>query len=143
MHDSLVNACNSWFLLAEKTFRAACEDGDYEVAKSLLEKGVRVDLQDNHGWSALMCASQEGHVQVARLLLEHGAKVDLLDGKGWSALMSACRMGHCEVAKLLLEGGADVDLQSVKWESAFSLALLHNNPKMINLIEKKVNSIPI
>jgi ankyrin repeat protein len=122
--------------LYENTLFDACKQGLYEETKALLEERPRVNLQDSDGWSALMCACQEGHLEVAELLLENGAAVDLQNSKGWSALMLACRAGHYGVVKLLLEHGADINLQSLNWESAYSVAVLHEDQNSAILIEK-------
>ena len=98
-----------------------------------------MDSYDRDGLTALMCASKEGHYEVVELLLGKGAQVDLQDSRGWSALMYSCASGHSRVAKVLLEYGANADLQSCSWESAYSLALLHEDPKMSTLLEEEAS----
>ena len=120
----------------EWAFFSACKQGQYEVARALLEKRPCVNLQDGEGWSALMCVCQEGHLEVAKFLLENGAMIDLQNSKGWSALMLACQEGRSDVAKLLLDYGADFNLQSLKWESAYNVAMLNDDQEIGALMEE-------
>ena len=66
----------------------ASENGQVEVAKSLIERGAQINLQTNDGTSALHIASRNNHVGVAKLLLEKGAKVDLLNNDQCSLLQT-------------------------------------------------------
>ena len=95
---------------------------------------LKVDLQDNNGWSALMSASQNGRTEVAKLLLDHHAQVDLQDNNGWSALMSASQNGHAEVAKLLLDHHAQFDLQDNNGWSALMSASQNGHAKVAKLL---------
>jgi ankyrin repeat protein len=56
----------------------ACERGQVEVVRLLLERGVDVegDLV-GYGWSPLQLAAHWGHREAAQLLLEHGARLDI------------------------------------------------------------------
>ena len=47
------------------------------MVQELIEWKANVDLQDNHGWSALMVASQNGHFEIVQCLLSAGAIPDL------------------------------------------------------------------
>ena len=54
----------------------ACENGQVDAARLLLEKGAEVDRADKDGATPLFIACWNGHVDVARLLLDNGAEVD-------------------------------------------------------------------
>ncbi len=115
----------------------ACIEGDFAVVKLLLEKGAKVNLQREDGWSSLMVACENGHVDVANLLLENGAKVDLQAPDGWSSLMLACKSGHVDVAKLLLEKGAKVDLQGIHGRSSLMWACEDDHVDVAKLLLEK------
>jgi ankyrin repeat protein len=51
----------------------------------LLDKGARIDDQDNRGRTALMIAAELGHRSAVELLLAHGADASLLDKQGKTA----------------------------------------------------------
>lgn len=96
----------------------ACDDGDYETARSILEPGaskesgrqsrlrseagsecaaadmlslVPVDCTDEEGNTALQFAAASGHENLVRFLLRKGASVDSRNNYGWTPLMQAAR----------------------------------------------------
>lgn len=98
----------------------ACDEGDYEAARGILEPGaskesgrqsrlrseagsecpaadmlslVPVDCTDEEGNTGLQFASASGHENLVRFLLRKGASVDSRNNYGWSPLMNAARWG--------------------------------------------------
>lgn len=96
----------------------ACDEGDYETARGMLEPGapresgrqsrlrseagsecnaadmlslVPVDCTDEEGNTALQFASAGGHENLVRFLLRKGASVDSRNNYGWTPLMQAAR----------------------------------------------------
>lgn len=49
----------------------AVSHGKMETTKLLLEAGAGVNIQDEDGSTALMCAAEHGHKEIVRLLLSH------------------------------------------------------------------------
>lgn len=99
----------------------ACDEGDYETARGILEPGapkesgrqsrlrseagsecnsadmlslVPVDCTDEEGNTALQFASASGHENLVRFLLRKGASVDSRNHYGWTPLMHAARCGR-------------------------------------------------
>ncbi|CAE7244326.1 rps-14, partial [Symbiodinium pilosum] len=97
----------------------AALSGNLQLMQWLTSHRVELDLQTEHGTSALMLASKRGLADGVALLLAAGANPNLSDKAGCSALMQA--VARPEVARLLLEGGASVDLV----DSAGRNALFH------------------
>ncbi|CAH0371223.1 unnamed protein product, partial [Pelagomonas calceolata] len=87
----------------------ACQHGNVDAARLLLDKGAKVDRADEDGATPLYVACQEGHVDAARLLLENGAEVDRAEKQGATPLYIACEKGHVDAARVLLDNGAEVD----------------------------------
>ena len=56
------------------------------MVKFLLEKGAKVNTQNNIGCTALHIASEDGYLGVVRLLIERGANIDTQNNKGVTAL---------------------------------------------------------
>jgi uncharacterized protein len=56
-----------------------------EVMSLLLERGARLDEEDNRGRTALMIAAELGHTQAVDMLLAHGADKSLKDKQGKTA----------------------------------------------------------
>jgi len=97
----------------------AALSGNLQLMKWLTSHAVELDLQTEHGTSALMLASKRGLAEGVALLLAAKANPNLSDKAGCSALMQA--VARPEVTGLLLEGGASVDLV----DSAGRNALFH------------------
>ena len=53
---------------------SASQNGHMEVVGKLLEKGAKVDLQKENGFTALMIASHFGRGEVEELLREHASR---------------------------------------------------------------------
>ena len=87
----------------------ACEAGNVDAARLLLDNGAAVDRANQNGATPLIMACQNGHVDAARLLLDNGAEVDRAKQNGVTPLIMACENGHVDAARLLLDKGAEVD----------------------------------
>jgi uncharacterized protein YnzC (UPF0291/DUF896 family) len=96
-------------------FFKACEDGDLEIVKLLIENGADVTAEDNY---AIRRASQNGHLEVVKYLIDNGADVTAEDNY---AIRTASQEGHLETVKYLIENGADVTAKNnyaIRWASA-------------------------
>src|SRR5690606_1324365 len=69
-----------------------------DLTSDLLERGARVDSQDQRGVSALHACALHGLSGCARLLKAHGAPLDLVDGFGRSAADVTALLGYVDVA---------------------------------------------
>ena len=72
----------------------AVSHGRQEMVRALLECGADVNVQDDEGSTALMCASEHGHVEIVKLLLaQPGCDATLSDSvssprrRGWGTLV--------------------------------------------------------
>ena len=72
------------------------------MVAALLENGVRVDLLDHEGNTALLLAVATGSVEVIEFLLRKGADIDAVDSHGRSALDIAKEKRHWAVGDLLV-----------------------------------------
>ena len=90
----------------------AAEKGDFDLVKTLIEKGADVRHGNKKGVTPLMCAISGNNTAVFRLLLEKGADVDAQTNSGLTALMATSLTGKTEFVKLLLEAGANPDATS-------------------------------
>jgi ankyrin repeat protein len=53
---------------------AATAHNDYEIAKTLTERGADVNARDHHGYTALRIASLQQSGTIVNILKQHGAK---------------------------------------------------------------------
>ncbi|MGH0143611.1 UNVERIFIED_CONTAM: hypothetical protein FKN15_003685 [Acipenser sinensis] len=126
----------------------ACDEGDYESARRILEPGVAenatpgrlrsdagsecnadssspksasfvpVDCTDEESNTALQFAAASGHENVVRFLLRKGASVDNRNHYGWTPLI----FGHLSVAHMLLENGAEINAKNRIGASVLTMA---------------------
>ena len=93
------------------------------VLELLVSAGANVQLQQQHGLTALHAAAQHGNAPVVRMMLAADAQVDARhQPSGLTALMLAAQHGHAAVVKLLLEAGADRRLQDKAGDTAMVMA---------------------
>jgi uncharacterized protein len=81
--------------------------GNVRVMQLLLERGAKVNVADQDGWTALMGATVQGWLEPVRLLLEHGADVQAKNHNGEKALVMATGMNHTEIRDALLQYDAE------------------------------------
>ncbi|MEF3083496.1 ankyrin repeat domain-containing protein [Luteimonas sp. SMYT11W] len=86
----------------------ACAVGNWRLAKFLLERGARAEVEG--GTPALLAAAggDEDDAAGVQLLLKHKARVDARDALRRSALHMAAFQGHDDILAALLGAGADV-----------------------------------
>lgn len=142
----------------------ACDEGDYETARGILEPGapresgrqsrlrseagsecaaaaaadmlspVPVDCTDEEGNTALQFASAGGHETLVRFLLRKGASVDSRNNYGWTPLMQAARFGHLTVAHILLENGAEINGRNRLGASVLTMAARGGHNHVVKLL---------
>ncbi|XP_034429069.1 LOW QUALITY PROTEIN: ankyrin repeat and SAM domain-containing protein 6-like [Hippoglossus hippoglossus] len=140
----------------------ACDEGDYETARGILEPGapkesgrqsrlrseagseccgaadmlslVPVDCTDEEGNTALQFAAASGHENLVRFLLRKGASVDSRNNYGWTPLMQAARFGHLTVAHILLENGAEINGRNRLGASVLTMAARGGHTHVIKLL---------
>lgn len=88
----------------------AASHGRVEISKLLLECGAEINLQDNDGSTALMCAAEHGHSEVTSLLLSHSDCDPLIeDNEGSTAFKIALINGHNDIGVLLYSGTRNIN----------------------------------
>ena len=83
-------------------FLRASETGDTDTVRRILDLNKSLlNMQDEDGESALMCASYFGHPEIVKILIENGAKRELIDVHGYSALTYAVENQNIKIIRLL------------------------------------------
>lgn len=95
----------------ETRLHEACINGNYQLAKMLIDQGHALNVRDNAGWLPLHEAAIHGFRDVVELLLDSGAHSFINDKGGTSCdgitpLYDAASNGNLSVVLLLLERGA-------------------------------------
>uniref|UniRef100_A0A8C9Y4V1 Ankyrin repeat and sterile alpha motif domain containing 6 n=1 Tax=Sander lucioperca TaxID=283035 RepID=A0A8C9Y4V1_SANLU len=134
----------------------ACDEGDYETARGILEPGaskesgrqsrlrseagsecntadmlslVPVDCTDEEGNTALQFASASGHENLVRFLLRKGASVDSRNNYG-----CGLEFGHLTVAHILLENGAEINGRNRLGASVLTMAARGGHTHVVKLL---------
>ena len=77
-------------------------DGNYIIAKMLINTGADVNIQNNDRVTALILAAANGNEEIVELLINANADVNIQDEEGTTALMIAAKKGHREAVEVLI-----------------------------------------
>ena len=93
-----------------------------------------VNIVDEYGRTALICACLNNKIEVVKLLLNANTDVNIVAEDGRSALMWACAYGRTEIVKLLLEVNADVNFVDEDGYTALMISCYNNNIEAVKLL---------
>ena len=79
----------------------AARYGHIDIVKYLVEKGAKINLQDNNGYTALILAAYWGEIDKVRYLVKQGADINIQDETGKTALAIAEEREHQDIADIL------------------------------------------
>ncbi|NZA28681.1 ankyrin repeat domain-containing protein [Luteimonas sp. SJ-92] len=85
----------------------ACAVGNWRLARFLLERGARAEVEDATPALLAAAAGEEDDTAGVQLLLRHKAKAGARGRDGRTALHQAAFAGHAEIAAALVAAGAD------------------------------------
>ena len=84
-------------------------EGNFEVAKYLVEMGADVNYVGPLGWTALMYACVNRHFNIIKLLVEKGADVNAQHQDGFTPIMMSMLNAETqEIQNYLIAHGADL-----------------------------------
>ena len=69
--------------------------------QDLLSRGANVNIQDDHGYSALFVAARQGHFEIAKLLCQNGADLTSKNYIGRTAINMAEDKGFHHIVSML------------------------------------------
>ncbi len=115
----------------------AADNGQLDIVKFLVERGVDVDATTVEGVTPLMYASQNGNTEVMEYLIGKGADVNATPYNNVTSLIGAVRTGHYDAVKILLEAGAKVDARDELALTSLMHASAYNYPEIAELLIEK------
>ena len=126
MSVSTLDKVNDYGQTALMLAASRCTD-NADILKYLVEAGADVNIQDEQGYTALMCASMYGAVESVKLLTERMSvsTLDKVNDEGQTALMLAASRydtDNGDILKYLVEAGADVNIQCKRGYTALMKA---------------------
>jgi len=98
--------------------------GCIKTATILIDKGAKVNRQNNFGESPLHIAVYYGYKSMTVLLLTKGARVNVQDCYGNTPLIGAIHNGNEEIIKMLLTAGCTTNIVNKDGASALHIAAL-------------------
>jgi ankyrin repeat protein len=106
----------------EEAILTAARDGDAKTLRSLISKGVPVDVHGPGGETPLHLSVQRDDVTAASILIEAGANPNAADRYGATPLTLACVNGNAAILERLLRAGADPNSAMPGGETALMTA---------------------
>ncbi len=86
----------------------AAKSGNMEVLRGEVEKG-RIDVQDPHGWTAVMHAAGAGNSDAVRFLISKGANLSLTSTNGAAPIHVATASNRADLVRMVLAARVDVE----------------------------------
>lgn len=94
--------------MSEVMLLDATQRNDIEEVKRLLSSGIRPDIKNHDGFTAVHQSSIDGNNEMLKLLISYGADVNCTDDDGWTPLHAAAACRRRSIIRTLLENGADI-----------------------------------
>lgn len=115
----------------------AARDGNLNMVKRFIEKGVNIETTDDNGWTALQIASRQGHLDIVKYLVNKGANVNREDNFSWSPLTEAAWNNHVEIVKYLVDYGADINAITPSGMDLVYIADTREYPELLKFLIKR------
>ncbi|MCJ1462090.1 hypothetical protein MMC07_000690 [Pseudocyphellaria aurata] len=118
-----------------KFCKAVQSEGETKI-RELLEKGVDINMRDEHGMTPLHHAVCSNSVNIVRLLLREGADILMRDQSRRTALhMAVEKEDHREsMAQLLLDNGSEINSKDTRRRTELHLATRSGDEKVVKLL---------
>lgn len=132
----------------------ACEKGDFEAVKNMVESGVNIDsilvpaIADvNHDSvhvcfghqymrTALYWAVVREREEIVLYLLENGANINKKNVHGETVLHASVKAGNKPMVELLLSKGVDCKLKDDHGNTAYQIAEFYNHKMVLELFNE-------
>ena len=135
----------AWFVLGVSTTSVAAEArdlpligaaraADADTVRTLLERGVDVDIAETDGTTALHWAAYRGDVETAQLLLDAGADAGAANRYGVTPLTLAAGRGNAPIVEALLDAGADPNATLPEGETVLMTAARTGDVDVLRLL---------
>lgn len=112
----------------------AVENGNAEIAETLLNFGAKINVRDENRQTPLMQLDDDASPELIRLLIKHGAKVNVADKEGNTPLILAAENASAEVLQILIDHGADVNAQNKEGQTALMNAANEDDLEKVKIL---------
>ena len=97
----------------KRIFRDRCCKGNLEEVKELVNRGLKIDEEDENGEFPLHNACFGKNPDLIKFLVESGGDINIEDVDRHTPLHIACMLGDFDIVKCLVDMGADVNKENV------------------------------
>jgi len=97
------------------SFNWAAMNGDFDVARLLLERGVSPKAM-SYGRPPIHCAAAYGRNDFIKFLVENGGDINQLDASDLIPISPASLNGHFQAVKFMVENGSKLNIPNTKFE---------------------------
>ena len=112
----------------------AVENGNAEIAETLLNFGAKVNARDENRQTPLMRLDEDASPELIRALIKHGAKINTTDKEGSTPLILAAENASAEVLQILIDYGADVNAQNKEGQTALMIAAYEDDLEKVKIL---------
>jgi ankyrin repeat protein/L-ascorbate metabolism protein UlaG (beta-lactamase superfamily) len=115
----------------------AVQSGNVDIVKLLVERGAKINVQDEDGMTPLHSAIREGNQDIAMYILDKGAEIDMRDVRfSRTELHTAAITGQKMLVQALIERGADIHARDDENKTPREYALYHKFYKIAELLDE-------
>ncbi|CAL1285747.1 unnamed protein product [Larinioides sclopetarius] len=105
-----------------------------DTLQILIDRGYKLDAQNERGETSLMCAIDKGHVNMAAALIKAGTNVNIKDRHFQTALHHSVQKNQLSLVKLLLNAQCDINATDLNGDTALHIASSKGLTDMVKLL---------
>ncbi|MEY0232849.1 ankyrin repeat domain-containing protein [Providencia manganoxydans] len=94
----------------EQEFLSAAEQGNLDILKSCLEKGVDINITNRQGRTAIVNASLNKHYECVKFLINAGADINKQDQTCFNPFLLSCLNNDLTLLRIILPAKPNLDL---------------------------------
>ncbi|EBC1670936.1 ankyrin repeat domain-containing protein [Salmonella enterica] len=115
----------------------AAREGNGGVIDNFIVSKYNLNVQDEHGYTAVILAAYHGHLVAVERLLSAGADPCLRDKRGNTALMGAIFKGEVKIASRLIAAKCNPDTRNHAGQTAAMYAALFKRHALLEQLKAK------
>ena len=132
MNNTLINSATK-----NMNFFGAVKTDLLEKVQEFVENGMNIDIQNDHGYTAIMFAVWHGHKKIVEYLHKAGADLNIQNNFGYTAIMYAVWWrGYKEIVEYLHKAGAELNIQNNDGNTAIMLAVWCGYKEIVEYLRK-------
>ena len=105
-----------------------------DIIQDLVKNTKNIDLQNNHGNTALMYATDIGLINTVRLFIKQGANVNIQNNHNNNALILATIKNYQNIVQLLIQANANINMKDKNGRTALIWAAHRGHTEIARLL---------